>query len=48
MNKYNIDPIELKKLCDDYDKEYETYRESEYEGKAIYEFFMEALNEKNI
>lgn len=36
-----IDLKELKKLCDEYDEAYGAQCESEYEGRAVYEFAVE-------
>ena len=38
MTEYSKEFLEeLKKLCRDYDEEYFSYPESQYEGKSIYE-----------
>lgn len=31
----------LRKLCEEYDTEYGDYPESEYQGRALYEFYLE-------
>lgn len=31
----------LRKLCEEYDTEYGDYPESEYQGRALYEFYLD-------
>lgn len=43
-----INKEELKKLCLEYDKKAGYYPESEFQGYALYEFFLEKLGELEI
>ncbi len=33
-----IDLIELKKLCDDYDDEFGSFPEADFQGRAVFDF----------